>query len=141
MKCDGLYMNIVQVALDSLPSFGQCLYGNKKFQKGASLRDRLKPRSNQRFLKLCNSRVCYSKLQDTCDFPTPQMYSKQAHSAVMSSPLQMNLINQETLVFCQQSRFSFSPSLISCHLLALALWDGITIRLSSVGVSVRHLCQ
>ena len=105
------------------------------------MRDKLKPRSNQRFLKLCNSRVCYSKLQDTCDFPTPQMYSKQAHGAVMSSPWKMNLINQETLVFCQQSRFSFFPSMISCHLLALALWDGITIRLSSVGVSVRHLCQ
>ena len=42
------------------PSFGQCLYGNKTFQKGASLRDRLKARSNKRFLKLCNSRVCYS---------------------------------------------------------------------------------
>ena len=39
------------------------------------------------------------------------------------------------------SNQGFSPSLISCHLLALALWDGITIRLSSVGVSVRHLCQ
>ena len=85
--------------------------------------------------------VCSSKLQDTCDFPTPQMYSKQAHSTVMSLPWQMHLINDEALVFCQQSRFSFSPSLISCHLLALAFWDGITVRLSSVGVSVWHLCQ